>query len=261
MDFVSMASLSLRRNRADEIIKLKNEELIRVNAEKDKFFSIIAHDLRSPFNAFLGFTELMVAELDSLSITEIQKIALSMRNSATNLFQLLENLLEWSRFQRGLTGFNPKSILLLPGITDSIQSVFESAVKKEIDIKVDIPNDLVVFADENMLGSIVRNLAFNAVKFTLKGGKINISARAVLPDFAEISVKDSGIGMSEDIQETLFSIKEHSTRSGTDGEPSTGLGLIICKEFVEEHGGKIWGNSQNGKGSEFKLRYHYLSDR
>jgi PAS domain S-box-containing protein len=241
------------RKQAEETIKLKNEELIRVNAEKDKIFSVIAHDLRSPFNSFLGFTELMADELDTLSTAEIQKIAMSMRNSATNLFQLLENLLEWSRFQRGLTSFNPQSILLLPRITDNLRSVFELAEKKGIDIVIDVPNDLVVFADENLLGSIIRNLAFNAVKFTFRGGKINISTNATLSDFAEISVKDSGIGMNEDIQKNLFKIEEQTSRTGTDGEPSTGLGLIICKEFVEEHGGKIWVNSEEGKGSEFKF--------
>ena len=239
------------RKRTEEEIKRKNEELQLVNAEKDKFFSIIAHDLRSPFNAFLGFTRMMVEDLHSLRLDEIQKIALTMRKSATNLFSLLENLLEWSLLQRGVTTFNPVSVSLMSKISESLESALELADKKEIEISYNIPEDLVVFADENMLGSILRNLSSNAVKFTLNGGKVAINAKPIPDNLVEIFVKDTGIGMNQEMMGNLFQLDIDTSRTGTDKEPSTGLGLIICKEFVEKHGGKIWIESEEGKGSTF----------
>ena len=239
------------RKRTEEEIKRKNEELQLVNAEKDKFFSIIAHDLRSPFNAFLGFTRMMVEDLHSLRLDEIQKIALSMRASATNLFSLLENLLEWSLLQRGVTTFSPIPVSLMPKISESLESALELADKKEIEISYNIPEDLVVFADENMLGSILRNLSSNAVKFTLNGGKVAINAKPIPDNLVEIFVKDTGIGMNQEMMGNLFQLDIDTSRTGTDKEPSTGLGLIICKEFVEKHGGKIWIESEEGKGSTF----------
>jgi len=151
-------------------INSMNEQLIQANAEKDKFFSIIAHDLRSPFNGFLGLTRIMVDELDSLTINELQKMAVSMRNSATNLFSLLENLLEWSRIRRGVTTFEPEPISLISIISESLKSISEPATKKGIEIRYHIPDDLIVYADGFMLRSTIRNLTYNALKFTLKGG-------------------------------------------------------------------------------------------
>ena len=240
------------RKFAEELIKLKNEELQKANAEKDKFFSIIAHDLRSPFNSFLGYTEMMVDDLDNMNLKEIQFMAGELKKSANNLYNLLENLLEWSRIERGITGFDPKTFLLMPKITDSLQSVLESSNKKGIEISLNIPEDMEVFADENMLKSTIRNLTTNAVKFTPKGGKVAISAT---PDdnFVEISIKDNGIGMKKDRLDKLFKLTEQTSRPGTEGEPSSGLGLILCKDFVEKHGGKIWVESEEGKGSVFKF--------
>jgi PAS domain S-box-containing protein len=241
------------QKQTEENVKLKNNELLLAIAEKDKFFSIIAHDLRNPFNVFLGYTQIMAEELNSLSTEEVQKIAVSMRTSATNLFHLLENLLEWSRFQRGVTGFNPKSFLFMPKVAECLESVLESANKKGIEICFEIPNDLVLFADGNMVESIVRNLTNNAVKFTSKGGTIYLSAKPVSENYVEISVKDTGIGMNKDILDNLFRFCENAKRFGTNGEPSTGLGLIICKEFVEKNNGKITVESESGVGSTFKF--------
>lgn len=242
-----------QQKQSELAIQLKNEELILSNAEKDKFFSIIAHDLRSPFNAFLGFTQMMAEELDSLSIKEVQKIAIGMKTSAMNLFHLLENLLEWSRFQRDVTGFNPKPFLLLPKIGECLEPVLETATKKGITIAFDIPNDMLAYADSNMFGSIIRNLTFNAVKFTSKGGKISLAVKNDPENFAEISISDTGIGMNKDILDNLFHLNETSKRTGTDGEPSTGLGLIICKEFIEKQGGNIRVESKEGVGSTFRF--------
>ena len=240
--------------RAEELIRIKNEDLLRVNAEKDKFFSIIAHDLRSPFSGFLGLTETLARRLPDMTLKEIQEITFLMRNSSVHLFRLLGNLLEWSRMQRGLTAFVPKSFLISQKIADYLILANQLAKEKEIRIKVKIPSDLVVFADENMFGSIVRNLLSNAIKFTPKGGKITISAKRNSDHKVEISVKDTGIGMSNELIDHLFRLDDIlSNRQGTEGEFSSGLGLIICKDFIEKHGGQISIKSVQNKGSIFSF--------
>jgi len=239
------------KSMAEERIRAKNEELQKINAEKDKFFSIIAHDLRSPFAAFLGLTQLMVQDLPTLKRDNIQEIALLMKESATNLHSLLENLLQWSRLQQGIVAFNPHHFLLVEKINNSMHSVLEIAVNKGVEIVINIPVGMVVYADENMLESTIRNLATNAVKFTDKGGKILISAKSEPNGDAKISIKDTGIGMNEKMIEKLFRIDELSCRQGTNGEPSTGLGLILCKDFIDRHSGKIWAESTELMGSTF----------
>ncbi len=239
------------RRQNEEQIKKTNDELVKLNTEKDKFFSIIAHDLRSPFNSFLGLTEIMEKDLPSLTQEEVRKIAVSLRRSATNVFRLLENLLDWSRFQRGLISYNPKPVLLMPKVQANMDFVFELANKKEIVLSYEIPEDLIVFADEYMLGGILRNLTFNAVKFTPIGGSITIAAKPASGGKVEISVKDTGIGMNQERKENLFNIDVNTSRTGTEKEPGTGLGLIICKEFIEKQGGKIWVESKEGTGSIF----------
>ena len=239
------------KSMAEERIRAKNEELQKINAEKDKFFSIIAHDLRSPFAAFLGLTQLMVQDLPTLKRDNIQEIALLMKESATNLHSLLENLLQWSRLQQGIVAFNPHHFLLVEKINNSMHSVLEIAVNKGVEIVINIPVGMVVYADENMLESTIRNLATNAVKFTDKGGKILISAKSEPNGDVKISIKDTGIGMNEKMIEKLFRIDELSCRQGTNGEPSTGLGLILCKDFIDRHSGKIWAESTELMGSTF----------
>jgi signal transduction histidine kinase len=241
------------RKLAEQQIKDKNEELQKLNAEKDKFFSIIAHDLRSPFNGFLGLTQLMAEELPTMTIDQLQKIAVSMRNSASKLFNLLENLLEWSRIKQGLIPFVPVNLELSQLIKDSTEIILENADKKDINLSIDIPDNCIVFADKNMLQTIVRNLVSNAVKFTARGGKINITAKSLSSDTVEVSINDTGIGMKKEFLENIFRIDTDTNRKGTEGEPSTGLGLLLCKEFVEKHGGKIWAESEEGKGSIFKF--------
>ena len=239
------------RKLAEEEIKRKNEELQRLNRSKDKFFSIIAHDLRSPFNCFLGFTQIMVEESDTLTPEELQKMAVSMRDSATNLYRLLENLLQWSSMQQDRILFNPEVIHLNPIIADSMAMVLQSARSKKIEILCLTSGDLEVFADCNMLQTILRNLFSNSIKFTGKGGKITISAIKSKDNFVKISVQDTGIGMNSAMIDGLFTLGTNTSRKGTDGEASTGLGMIICKDFVEKHGGHLWATSEEGKGSTF----------
>ncbi|MFA5327548.1 MAG: PAS domain S-box protein [Prolixibacteraceae bacterium] len=240
------------KKQAEEKLKLKNEELINTNAEKDKFFSIMAHDLRSPLVSFLGITQILADDLPNLSMNDIQDLASGMKKSAGNLYGLLENLLEWSRLQRGITSFIPKTIRLKSKVNESLQGAMEASKTKGIEMDIQIPEDIEVYADENMLASTLRNLSSNAVKFSSKGGTINVEAKSVDNNFVVISVKDTGIGMSKEMMEKLFSLGEHKTnRSGTDGEPSSGLGLLLCKDFVEKNGGKLWMESEEGKGSTF----------
>jgi len=236
---------------AEAEIKYQNKELVKLDAEKDKFFSIIAHDLRSPFNSFLGLTQIMAEELPSLTMAEVQEIAIKMSKSATNLYRLLENLLEWSQIKNGAFSFNPEVVQLRLIVDVCIDMVQVSAKNKDIEIANDIAGGVEVFADRNMIQTIIRNLVSNALKFTPKGGKVSLSAIISKRQSVEISIKDSGIGMSRSLLDNLFQIDLKTNRLGTDNEPSSGLGLLLCKEFVEKQGGKIWVKSEVGKGSTF----------
>jgi len=248
---ISISRDITERKKTEAEIQSKNEELQRLNIEKDKFFSILAHDLRGPFNAFLGFTRIMAEELPSMTLVEIQKIAVSMRKSAINLYRLLDNLLEWSRVQRGVLGFNPVVLTVRTVVNKSLEPVMESSIKKEIMIACDIPEDITITADAHMFETVIRNLVTNAIKYTERGGAINISSKFSNNDFLEISIRDNGIGISPQMHKSIFFPDSSTNRPGTEGEPSTGLGLIICKEFVEKHGGHIWVESEEGAGSTF----------
>ena len=234
-----------------ELLRKSEDNLLRINAEKDKFFSIIAHDLRGPFNGFLGLTEIMAEELSSLTMEEIQEMSVDMRNSANNLFRLLENLLHWARMQQGLIPFNKELLTLLPIVAESVEMLKGTGNKKGIEIVIDVPDQLEILADSNMIQTVIRNLVSNAVKFTPKGGKINILAKTNSDKSIEVSVMDTGIGMSQVMVDNLFRLDVKTNRVGTEGEPSSGLGLLLCKEFVEKHGGKLLVKSEIGKGSAF----------
>ena len=242
-----------------ENLEQTNVELINLNATKDKFFSIIAHDLRSPFNNFLGLTEIMAEELPNLTMDKLQEIAVSMRISAINLFRLLENLLQWARMQQGSISYKREILELFPIIDESMALIQEAAKNKAIALSVDIPGNLKVFADSNVIQMVVRNLLSNALKFTKEAGKVSISAKAV-ENMAIVSVEDSGIGMSKNLIENLFRLDATTNRKGTNGEPSTGLGLIICKELIEKQGGKLWVESNEGIGSVFHFSMYSSSE-
>lgn len=239
------------RKLAEEEIKLKNELLLSMNAEKDKFFSIIAHDLRSPLSAFAAATQVLVEEIQTMNMEEIKGIAMNMKTSATNLYTLMENLLEWSRMQRGLVDFNPVKFNLVQRVKNCVDLIIGPARKKDIIIIYDILKDTQIIADCQMFDTIVRNLVSNAIKFTHKGGRITISATSSVNSQIEMKISDSGIGMNAELLDNLFRLGQQTNRRGTDGEPSTGLGLLLCKEFIEKQRGKIWVESLEGKGSTF----------
>lgn len=236
----------------------KNEQLQKIIADRDKFFSIIAHDLKSPFNYFLGFTELISDQIDSMPQEKIREIASNMRKSAVNLYSLLENLLEWSKMQRGLIDFKPQEFNLLGKTRECVDLINGPANKKNIIISLNVSENLFVTADNHMFDAIIRNLVSNAIKFSNHGGKIVVSGKALNNSVVEISVSDNGIGMDNEIVGNLFIRNDKSRRKGTDAEPSTGLGLLLCKEFVEKHGGKIRVTSETGKGSIFAFTLNSL---
>ena len=241
------------RKLAEEEIKLKNELLQTINAEKDKFFSILAHDLKGPLSAFLVATQILSEEIQNMSLEDIKEITISMRESATNIYGLLENLLEWSRLKRGLMDFSPEIINVKQIIVQCLEVLKESARKKEINISLSLPDDLELYADSHMLETVIRNLVSNAIKFTSFGGKVIVSSIKKSDRSIEIKIIDSGIGMSPELKYNLFLLNAKTSRKGTDGEPSTGLGLLLCKEFIEKHNGEIRVESEVGKGSIFSF--------
>ena len=236
------------RLRMDEKIKQQNKELLDANASKDKFFSIIAHDLKGPFSGFLGLTAMM--QEPDINLEEMRQIGSMLSASANNVYKLLENLLAWARIQRGAIEFNPVVHNLSSAAIQSINVLSETAKQKEIEIIENIPKHLEVFADSSMIDTIFRNLIANSIKFTKRGGKVTVSAKENETEIL-IQVQDTGIGMNEKILEGLFKIDQRISRPGTEKEASTGLGLLLCKEFVELHKGKIWAESQLDKGSSF----------
>ncbi len=225
--------------------------LEEVNASKDKFFSIIAHDLRSPFSGFLNLTEMMAGNSEEFTISEFSNISRSINKSADNLYKLLNNLLEWAMVQQGNLSYELTYQNLFVMVYQSISTLAEQAEQKGISIINQVDENLNVFADEKLVNTIMRNLLSNALKFTPKNGKVTISSRLLDNDMIEIAVKDTGIGMDKEHVNMLFKIDEKVGRSGTDNEPSTGLGLILCKEFVEKLNGKIYLDSNVNEGSTF----------
>jgi len=237
--------------KSEQEIKIKNEELQKVNLEKDRFLSIIAHDLKSPFNGFLGLTQIITDNFSTLTRENIQAMALSMRESATNLYRLLENLLQWSQIQKGSIAFKPEVIHLQQVIREVLQLEEEHAKNKRIEISSAVPETMTVLVDFNFIHTIIRNLVSNALKFTPKGGQINITSEIAGRQMVTVCVKDTGIGIPPHMVENLFRLDADTRRHGTDDEPSTGLGLILIKEFIEKNSGTIWVESEVGKGSNF----------
>lgn len=238
---------------SQKALKESEKNLKLINAEKDKFFSIIAHDLRSPFNGFLGLTDLLMNDLSSMESEEIEIFASSMNKSAYHLFSLLENLLEWSQMQNGLIVFNPTPININDEISFILNTMEESFKGKSITVSTNILVQTTILGDKHMLNAVFRNLISNAFKFTPFGGSIEIVSRVDTENNLEISVKDNGIGMSEKIKQNLFSLSEKINRKGTDDEESSGLGLLLVKEYLDKHDGKTSVVSQEGVGSTFVI--------
>ncbi len=243
----------LARVRTHLKLRCQNRELFELNATKDRFFSIIAHDLRGPLGGFMGLTEIMADENQYFTAGERAEMMSDLRQSARNTFTLLENLLEWSQMDRGFTEYTPKRLHLLDMVKECINIVAEPAKGKMIGLIAQITDEPFVFADKNMLQTVIRNLLSNAIKFTPKGGEVTISSETTANRRTVISVKDTGIGMKEELRNNLFRIDANTKRPGTEGEQSTGLGLLLCKQFVEKQGGEIWVESTPNQGSVFSF--------
>lgn len=232
--------------------KLKESEQNQrdLNATKDKFFSIIAHDLKNPFNALLGFSELLEKNYDTYSREEVKEYINVIYESSQGLFKLLDNLLQWSRTQTGTITYHPEYFNLFQIIKQEVDLLQINADKKKITINVLLNQDQSAFADRNIIATVVRNLLNNALKFTNKGGFVEIKAREIKNDI-EVSITDSGIGIDANDLSQLFELNSSLLNKGTANEEGTGLGLLLCKEFIEKNGGKIWVISSRGKGSTF----------
>jgi len=242
----------LARVKTHLALQRAKEELKELNATKDKFFSIIAHDLRSPFTPLIGFTEVIIEDIDRYSKDDIKKIVGELKTSAETVFALLENLLAWSRLQRGIMEYAPKDTALEEIVAYNVFLFQPGADQKQITLRNLVQENTTVYADYNMISTVMRNLISNALKFTETDGTIEVSAKKDEQSVV-IAVSDTGTGMSNKVVSELFRIDVKYSNIGTAGEKGTGLGLILCKELVEKNGGKIWVESEVGKGSTFRF--------
>jgi PAS domain S-box-containing protein len=236
----------------EQALKENEIKLLQLNVDKDRFLSILSHDLRSPFNTLLGLSEALTDDIHQLNIDEIENQVNLLNNAAKNSYNLLEDLLMWARAQSGKIPFKPQILNLIDICKNILEIINPNAKAKNITINLNSEDGITVFADIDMLKTILRNLVTNAIKFTNNGGTINISEEQTQSGII-ISVSDNGIGIKPDDLSRLFDISEVLTTMGTAEETGTGLGLLLCKDFVETHGGKIWVESEFGKGSNFKF--------
>ncbi len=239
-----------KRLREAEIFRLKNIELAEANATKDKFFTIIAHDVKNPLNSLLMSVEYLSMQLDHLEPDKVKKLVGVMNKEIKSISELFDNLMQWSGSQTGKMPFSPDKHELLELAKESLKHIETVAAYKEIDISIDIPVDALVHADKNMIMTVLRNLVTNAIKFSHNGSRVSVSS-VENDDYWEVSVCDRGVGIEEEHLKKLFRIDSHFTTRGTAHETGTGLGLIVCKEFVEKNNGIIYAESSSGKGSVF----------
>jgi len=240
------------RKQAELRIQQQNYELKKLNADKDRFITIIAHDLKSPFNSILGFLNLLSKNIHTYDIEKIENQVNIINNSAKNTYQLLEEILIWASAQAGKIPFMPQNLVFSKICKDVFENLKLNASNKNITINCSIDPERTVFADKNMITTIMRNLVSNAIKFTEQGGHIEVSA-IINNGKITITIADNGVGIEQTIITKLFDISEKITSLGTANERGSGLGLLLCKEFVDKHGGEIWVESELGKGSHFNF--------
>ncbi len=230
--------------------KVDSEQMARVNTMKETLLRIIAHDLKTPFNVIFGYTEVLKEDFKNISDEEKLTYLESIRKASRLSIQLLENLTMWSKSHADKIEFKPANLNLNDIVRENIYILEPSADSKKISITSNIPENVEVFADENMLKTIFRNLISNGIKFTNENGKINIHCEQSKNE-VKIFVEDNGVGMDDVTKDSLFNLDEFVSAEGTAGERGTGFGLVLCKEFVSKNGGKIWAESALGVGSKF----------
>jgi|WetSurSiteA1Bulk_404760.scaffolds.fasta_scaffold00611_3 signal transduction histidine kinase len=244
--------MALHKHKIETALRNREKELSELNIAKDKLFSIIAHDLKNPFLGILGFTEVLANSSGKYSEAERNKMIRFINNSAHNTYRLIENLLEWSRIQISGIKVVPAEIIADELISDTIETLLESAYQKNISVSLNVEQQIEIFSDEDMLKTIIRNLLSNAIKFTHKGGNITLDAVKTEKGL-KISVQDNGLGIPENKLKNLFKIDKAASATGTEGEKGTGLGLILCKEFTDKLQGKITAESIVKKGTKITV--------
>jgi len=236
--------------------------LKKVNDMKNKFFSILGHDLKSPFNSMLGFADVLMENFEELNVSEQKRYLSFIHEGLYNTYKTLENLLYWGRSQMDSTEFKPEKLNLYAISCDAIKVQKFPLANKSIELINQIPDVLSVRGDRQMLLIMLRNLVSNAVKFTEANGRIELSAHTITADnswkFVEVKVSDTGIGIQPEVADRIFRIESITTTKGTQNETGTGLGLTICKQFAEKQGGRIWIESEPGEGTSvlFTIPYH-----
>ncbi len=240
-------------------IEILNTQLNELNASKDKFISILAHDLKNPFNTLLGFSEMLLSEVRTLNIEEIESQVNTIFDASKKMYNLLDDLLMWAKLQRQKIPFKPQKIDLNCICCDVVEQIQFLANVKNINIQCLASNNIYLYADKNMLQTILRNLISNAIKFTKNEGKIHINAE-INNNIVTVIVADNGIGIEQEEIKKLFNLAEFHSTQGTANEQGTGLGLLLCKSFVEIHKGNIWVESIKGEGSSFKFSMPMFKD-
>jgi signal transduction histidine kinase/ActR/RegA family two-component response regulator len=247
-----VSDISLRK-KAEEELNRSTENLIKLNETKDKFISIISHDLRTPFSSILGFTDLLIGDED-LTEEEKKQYVRFIQESSKSMLELVNSLLDWTRLQTGRIKFEPEKISARMIVINSINSLSGTALQKNINLKSEVEKDLTIYADNSLMSQVFNNLISNAIKFTKPGGEIVISASpSKKTRFYEFSVRDNGVGIKPENMKELFRIDTKFSSEGTAGEKGSGLGLSLVNEIIEKHGGNIWVESEYGKGSNFKF--------
>lgn len=247
---VSYTEVITERKKAEKKIQEYTVELEQANAQKDTFIQILAHDLRSPFNSLLGFSNLLLKKIHKYDIDKIERQIRYINDLAEKTYDMLEDLLLWAKAQSGKLPFAPKSQNVMNVLMNAINLLKSIAIQKQITITTNISNNLIATFDADMIRTVIRNLISNAIKFTPQSGHINIRAE-VQEEQLLVSVSDTGIGIPDDILIDIWSKIKLKTTEGTEGEKGTGFGLLLCKEFIEKHEGKIWVESQVGNGATF----------
>lgn len=238
--------------RQKEELEKQKRELIELNATKDKFFSIIAHDLRSPITTLISLAEVLRTDIDLITVDETHEILTSLHSLSRNYLKLLDNLLQWARIQTGRMVADPQPFDLITIINEVIDFYKVTAAEKRVNLVSRVSGTLTVIADHNMIKTVLRNLISNALKYTAMDGTVTI-ATGREPGFATVIVSDTGLGMTPTAIESLFKLEKTFSTAGTANEKGTGLGLILCKEFVEKNGGTISVESEFGQGSTFSF--------
>jgi PAS domain S-box-containing protein len=233
-------------------LESQRDQLEKLNKTKDKFFSIIAHDLKNPFHAILGFSDILTSNFTEITDDKKQEYLSLIHDSARFAQDLLENLLNWSRSQSGTIQYSPSTINLYQIVEETKKILSLNLGEKELNFQNMLEEACTIYADRNMIHTVLRNLIINAIKFTPNGGSIKVEA-IEYADTTVIKIHDTGVGMSEDVQKKILRFGEFYSTSGTDGEGGTGLGLIICNDFITKHGGELKLESVEGKGTTFTI--------